>query len=146
MAVRMTHRRSSSSVRVAGLLWPCCCRASIHTSPACTFHGQRGRLTAVADVLAAPYAPGGLVRRLRAPSSTARRCCPRRPLKTCFSSILQLSAETGEDLVRRYGDAGRPELDEQDRLGALSTAMCSAPTEAAAAAIAVGATGRLRNS
>ena len=92
--------------------------------------------------MAAPYVLGGLIRSLRAPSSTVRRCCPHRPLKTCFSSVLQLSADTGEDLVRCYGDAGRPELDEQDRLGALSTMMCSAPPEVVAAAIAVGAKGK----
>ena len=58
---------------------------------------------------------------------------------------MQLSADTGEDLVRRDVDEGRPELDERNRLGALSTVMCSAPTEAAAAAIANAASAELRN-
>ena len=52
---------------------------------------------------------------------------------------MQLSADTGEDLVRLDGDAGRPRLDERNVLGAPSTEMCSAPSEAAAAAIANGA-------
>ena len=67
-----------------------------------------------------------------------RHLLPSELQKSCFSSVLQLSAETGEDRVRRVGDAGRPRLDERNRLCAPSTAMCSAPTEAAAAAIAVG--------
>ena len=64
-------------------------------------------------------------------------------LKTCFSSVLQLSAAAGQDQVLRTGDAGRPRLDERNRLGVPSTAMCSAPTEVAAATIAVGAKGKV---
>ena len=40
--------------------WLCCCSTCIHTYPPCTFQGQRGRLAATADALAAQYDRNGL--------------------------------------------------------------------------------------
>ena len=141
MAMRMTHRRSSSAARIAGhhgFAAAAPAFTPIHHAPSkASGEGWRRPQTPWPHNMIATV----LIDAAKLPPPTVRRCCPHRLLKTLFSSVLPLCAKTEEDIARHDGDAGRPELDERNRLGALSTTMCSAPTEAAAAAIAIGATG-----
>ena len=143
MAMRITHRRSSSAARIAGHHGIAAAAppfTPIHRAPSkASREGWRRPQT--------PW-PHNMIGMIlldasKLPPPTVRRCCPHRLLKTLSSSVLPRPAKTGEDLARHDGDAGRPRLDERHRLGAPSTAMCSAPTEAAAAAIAVGAKGKV---